>query len=280
MGDVLAIANHKGGVGKTAITVILASTISWLQRNKPDELPEEWRKKPILIIDTDPQANTTEALGFEPADLIMDILDLYNDPSIISNGGTSIILSTRKLKNIELIPSSIRLEKISVQLAAEIAGNVKLRQVVNKLKDRYSVIIIDTPPSLGIFTQNAVVAADSVIIPLTLSKHALLGVSNMLSFMRDAREINKDLNVLGMVVNAFDRRYRLQQALLMAVRKEYNGFVFDTVIPTSARIVENIAMRRNALHNITPDHRNVLISFVKEVADRMRREIEIPSGKG
>jgi len=280
MGDVLAIANHKGGVGKTAITVILASTISWLQRNKPDELPEEWRKKPILIIDTDPQANTTEALGFEPADLIMDILDLYNDPSIISNGGTSIILSTRKLKNIELIPSSIRLEKISVQLAAEIAGNVKLKQVVNKLRDRYSVIIIDTPPSLGIFTQNAVVAADSVIIPLTLSKHALLGVSNMLSFMRDAREINKDLNVLGMVVNAFDRRYRLQQALLMAVRKEYNGFVFDTVIPTSARIVENIAMRRNALHNITPDHRNVLISFVKEVADRMRREIEIPSGKG
>ena len=278
MSDVLAIANHKGGVGKTAITLIIASTISWLQKNNPNVLPESMRELPILVVDTDPQANTPEALGIDPVEVSMNIVEIYKDPSIIqTTSGASLILATQRQENIMVIPSSIRLEAISSTLPALIDGRTRLKDAIDKIKSKYSLVLIDTPPSLGIFTQNAVVASDHILIPLTLSKHALLGVTNIITFLASAKKSqNQHLNVLGLLVNAYDKRYRLQTTLLEAIRNDYDSFAFDTIIQTSSRIVENIAGRRNVLRNIQSDHREMLISLVKEVLHRMSNHQEFP----
>lgn len=278
VGKIISVANHKGGVGKTAIALVISNTLSWLQENAPDSLPEEYRQKPILIVDTDPQANTTEALGVDPAEINANILEVYQDPRIMNTTkGISVILSSRKHKNISVIPSSIRLEKLSGEINSLIDGRNRLKLALESIKDTYSLIVIDTPPSLGVFTQNAVVASDYVIIPLTLSKHALMGVSNMLSFLLSAKQSqNGDLNVLGLLVNGFDKRYRLQVSLLDVVQKEYKDFVFKTIIPTSSRIVENIAGRRNVLRNISVDQKDVVIAFIQEMFDRMNQKSSIP----
>ncbi|HNU61898.1 MAG TPA: ParA family protein [Methanofastidiosum sp.] len=278
MGKIISVANHKGGVGKTAIALVISNTLSWLQENAPDSLPEEYRQKPILIVDTDPQANTTEALGVDPAEINANILEVYQDPRIMNTTkGISVILSSRKHKNISVIPSSIRLEKLSGEINSLIDGRNRLKLALEHIKEAYSLIVIDTPPSLGVFTQNAVVASDYVIIPLTLSKHALMGVSNMLSFLLSAKQSqNGDLNVLGLLVNGFDKRYRLQVSLLDVVQKEYKDFVFKTIIPTSSRIVENIAGRRNVLRNISVDQKDVVIAFIQEMFDRMNQKSSIP----
>jgi chromosome partitioning protein len=278
MGKIISIANHKGGVGKTAIALVISNTLSWLQENDPDSLPEEYKQRPILIVDTDPQANTTEALGVDPAEISANILEIYQDPRIMNTTkGISVILSSRKHKNISVIPSSIRLEKLSGEINSLIDGRSRLRQALEYIRDDYSLIVIDTPPSLGVFTQNAIVASDYVIIPLTLSKHALMGVSNMLSFLLSAKQSqNGELNVLGLLVNGYDKRYRLQVSLLDIVQKEYKDFVFKTIIPTSSRIVENIAGRRNVLRNISVDQKDVVIAFIQEMFGRMNQKSSIP----
>ena len=208
MGIVLTIANNKGGVGKTLVTLAVASTITWLQKNDASKLPQSMRKLPILVVDTDPQANTTEALGIDPVEVPVNILELYEDPSVIeTTSGLSLLQASPKHKNIVVIPSSIKLESISNTLPSQIDGRTRLKDAIDRVRDNYSLIIIDTPPSLGIFTQNAVVAADNILIPLTLTKHALLGVSNMLTFLVTAKKSqNPGLNVLGLLVNADNKR--------------------------------------------------------------------------
>jgi len=280
MGLVLTIANNKGGVGKTLVTLSVASTITWLQKNDPTKLPQHMRKAPILVVDTDPQANTTEALGIDPVEVAVNILELYENPSVIeTTSGLSLLQASPKHKNIVVVPSSIKLESISNTLPSQIDGRTRLKDAIDRVRDNYSLIIIDTPPSLGIFTQNAVVAADNILIPLTLTKHALLGVSNMLTFLVTAKKSqNPRLNVLGLLVNAYDKRYRLQTSLLKAIQKEYDSFSFDTIIPTSSRMVENIAARRNLLHNIPADHRAILIDLLKELFHRVETPVEFHKG--
>jgi chromosome partitioning protein len=249
-----------------------------LSTNNPQILPESMRELPILVVDTDPQANTTEALGIDPVEVSMNIVEIYADPGIIqTTSGASLILATQRQENIMVVPSSIRLESISSTLPALIDGRTRLKDALDKIKSKYSLVLIDTPPSLGIFTQNAVVASDHILVPLTLSKHALLGVTNIISFLSSAKKSqNQRLNVLGLLVNAYDKRYRLQTTLLEAVRNDYNSFAFNTIIQTSSRIVENIAGRRNVLRNIQSDHREMLISLVKEVLYRMSNHQEFP----
>ncbi len=280
MSVILTVANNKGGVGKTLVTLAVASSITWLQKNDPGQLPQSMRKLPILVVDTDPQANTTEALGIDPVEVPVNILELYEDPAVIeTTSGLSLLQASPKHKNIVVIPSSIKLESISNTLPSQIDGRTRLKDAIDRVKDNYSLIIIDTPPSLGIFTQNAVVAADNIIIPLTLTKHALLGVSNMLTFLVTAKKSqNPYLNVLGLLVNAYDKRYRLQTSLLKAIQKEYNEFAFNTIIPTSSRMVENIAARRNVLHNITTEHRNILIELLSEIFNRVEKPVVFHKG--
>ena len=280
MGAVLTIANNKGGVGKTLVTLAIASTITWLQKNDSPSLPQNMRKLPILVVDTDPQANTTEALGIDPVEVPVNILELYENPAVIeTTSGVSLLQASPKHKNIVVIPSSIKLESISNTLPSQIDGRTRLKDAIDRVRDNYALIIIDTPPSLGIFTQNAVVAADDILIPLTLTKHALLGVSNMLTFLVTAKKSqNPKLNVLGLLVNAYDKRYRLQTTLLKAIQKEYNNFSFNTIIPTSSRMVENIAARRSVLHNITAEHRNILIDLLSEMFNRVENPVAFYKG--
>ena len=280
MSIVLTIANNKGGVGKTLVTLAIASTITWLQKNEPSLLPNTMRKLPILVVDTDPQANTTETLGIDPVEVPVNILELYENPSVIeTTSGLSLLQASPKQKNIVVVPSSIKLESISNTLPSQIDGRTRLKDAIDRVKEYYSLVIIDTPPSLGIFTQNAVVAADTILLPLTLTKHALLGVSNMLTFLVTAKKSqNPNLNVLGLLVNAYDKRYRLQTTLLKAIQKEYGIFSFETIIPTSSRMVENIAARRNLLHNIAADHRSILVDLLKELFRRVDKPVSFHKG--
>lgn len=269
MCKVLTISNHKGGVGKTSLTVTLAGTLTWLQRNDPSMLPKKLRDKPVLVVDTDPQANTTEALGIDPVTLTTTILDFYLDPTLPQQSTGLAAIADSKQKNIQLIPSSIQLEIISSRLYSEIDGQIRLREILKPLKPKYSMIIVDTPPSLGIFTQNAILAADDVLVPITLSKHAIMGVANLLVFLQKAKAQNPDLKLLGLLINGFDRRYKLHNELLGYVQRSYGDSLLKTIIPTSSRIVNNVAKRRNVMLNIDLSTKKVMIKLLREIMEKM-----------
>jgi len=270
MGNILCIANNKGGVGKTSISIALADAFLWLQENEPSRLPEDMQTLPILIVDMDPQANTTEALGIDPTTNSKNIKDVLENPSIMSTPeGLNTIVPIAKKDNAFALPSSLSLEGTGLTLMTTMNGNTRLRFALDRIAQNYSLIIIDTPPSLGSLTQNGIIAAHYAIIPIILSKHALYGVTNMLSFLATAKEShNARLKTLGILINAYDKRYRLQNNLLNVTKRMYGDFVFETVLGTSSRLLENLAGRRKVFWNMTSEQRSNLINLTLEVFQR------------
>jgi len=270
MGSIISIVNNKGGVGKTSVTIAIADTLLWLQENAPQTLPEEYRTLPILVVDMDPQANTTEALGIDPTTSLKNICEVLESPHIMGTPeGLNIIIPVGKKENTFAIPSSLKLESTGLILMTTMDGVTRLRLALQKIQQNYSLILVDTPPSLGSLTQNGVVAADYALIPIILSKHALYGVTNMLSFLAKAKEShNPKLKTLGLLINAYDKRYRLQNNLLNVTQRTYGDFVFNTILGTSSRLVENLAGRRRVFWNMTQEQRETLLALIQEIFAR------------
>ena len=221
MGRVIAIANQKGGVGKTTTSVNLSASLATLG-------------KKTLLIDIDPQGNTTSGLGINKGDIDLCIYDVLIDDEPIEN----VIIET-KVENLSIVPATISLAGAEIELVSAISREVRLKNKLTAIKGNYDFIIIDCPPSLGLLTLNALSAADGVIIPVQCEYYALEGLSQLLSTIRLVQKhLNKDLVIDGVLLTMLDARTNLGIQVIEEVKKYFREKVYQSVIPRNVRLSE------------------------------------------
>ena len=221
MGKIIAIANQKGGVGKTTTSVNLAASLGVLE-------------KKVLLIDADPQANASSGLG---VDVETVEFGTYQVLEHTINAKNAIVNTTSP--NVDIIPAHIDLVAIEIELVDKEDREYMLQKSVATIKDDYDYILIDCAPSLGLITLNSLVAADSVIIPIQCEYFALEGLGKLLNTIKSVQNIhNTDLDIEGLLLTMFDSRLRLSNQVVDEVRKHFSSMVFDTIIRRNTRLGE------------------------------------------
>jgi len=221
MGKIIAIANQKGGVGKTTTAVNLAASLGVLE-------------KKILLIDADPQANATSGLGVDVEQVETGTYQLIEHTAQAKD----VIIATNS-PNLDLIPSHIDLVAIEIELVDKNEREYMLKKAIAHLKSAYDYIIIDCAPSLGLLTLNALTAADAVIIPIQCEYFALEGLGKLLNTIKSVQKIhNPELDIEGLLLTMYDSRLRLSNQVVDEVKKHFNEMVFSTIIQRNVRLSE------------------------------------------
>jgi chromosome partitioning protein len=221
MSKMIAVANQKGGVGKTTTSINLSACLAEIGYK-------------TLLLDIDPQSNTTSGLGFEPRKLTKSIYHVLIDNTPI----TEIVMDTA-VKLLSLVPSNSDLVGVEVEMVSLIARETKLRSALQSVRSQYDYIIIDCPPSLGLITLNALTACDSVLIPIQCEYYALEGLGQLLETITLVKDnLNPNLEIEGILLTMQDKRVRLSEQVISEVRNYFKGRVYDTNIPRNVRLSE------------------------------------------
>ncbi len=222
MGKSIAIFNQKGGVGKTTTNINLAACLAM-------------KNKKILVLDIDPQGNTTSGLGVQKKNLKLTSYDLLIEEGLDPD---NVIISTAT-KNLDLIPASVDLAGAEIELVQLEGREKRLKKALDKVRDRYDYMFIDCPPSLGLLTINALTAVDSVLIPIQCEFYALEGVSQLISTVDLVkRRFNPSLRIQGVILSMFDGRTNLSIQVVEEVKRFFGDKLYNTVIPRNVRLAE------------------------------------------
>ena len=218
---VLAVANQKGGVGKTTTAISVAGALAVLER-------------PVLLVDFDPQGNATSGLGVDKASLSKTAYDWLGGAAAFDE-----VARATELPYLTLVPSNRDLVGAEVELVNEERREHRLAGRIDPVRDRFEYILIDCPPSLSLLTVNALVAADGVLVPIQCEYFALEGVSEILATIERVKEnLNPGLALAGVVATMWDERTNLSRQVLEEIRKHFGALVFDNVVPRSVRLGE------------------------------------------
>lgn len=221
MGKIIALANQKGGVGKTTSAINLAASFAVLEH-------------PTLLVDADPQANSTSGVGFDPKNIKTSIYECIMDDVDPNH----IILNT-STPHLDLLPAHIDLVGAEIEMINLPNREKMMKKVLAKVKDKYDFILIDCSPSLGLITVNALSAADSVIIPVQCEYFALEGLGKLLNTIKIVQtRLNETLDIEGILLTMFDVRLRLSRQVAEEVKTHFQQMVFDTIIHRNTRLSE------------------------------------------
>ena len=253
MGKVIAIANQKGGVGKTTTAINLAASLAVLE-------------KKVLIIDADPQANTTSGLNFAPDN--DEKRTLYE--LMIGQISLEDALIQTEIGNLHMIPSHINLVGVEIEMLDADNRETILKRVIAPVRDVYDYIIIDCSPSLGLITVNALAAADSVIIPVQPEFFALEGLGKLLQTIRIVQNgVNIQLTIEGFLITMFDGRTRVHTQVVAQMRERFSDMVFNTIIQRNIRLSEAPSHGKPIiLYDIMSNGSTNYLNLAKEVIDK------------
>lgn len=232
MNRTIAIANQKGGVGKTTTSVNLGACLASIGKR-------------VLLVDIDPQGNATSGVGIEKADVEYCIYDVLVDDVEASKA-----IKPTSVENLYAIPATIQLAGAEIELVPTISREVRLKRALEEVKGDYDYIIIDCPPSLGLLTLNSLTASDAVMIPVQCEYYALEGLSQLLNTVRLVQKhLNQDLKIEGVLLTMLDARTNLGIQVIDEVKKYFQDKVYQTIIPRNVRLSE------------APSHGEPIISY-------------------
>jgi chromosome partitioning protein len=260
LGRIIAVANQKGGVGKTTTAVNLAASLGLSERK-------------TLLIDTDPQGNTTAAIGFpkDPARRTLYNALLLGEPL------DRVILKTQ-IDGLDLIAADKNLVGAEVELVAAVNREYQLRNLIEQIRGNYDYVVMDCPPALGLLTLNALTAADSVLVPIQCEYLALEGVSELLdTLMRIRRTLNPNLAIEGILLTMYDERTTLSKQVASDLRSFFGGQIFESIIPRNVRLAEAPSYGKPIhFYDIHSRGAEAYINLAKEVISNGQKRI----GKG